>query len=385
MNTKTEYRSWIPVLLCCLSLAFVSGCGDDGPNQGTSTDATRTDAGNSQGHSHQEGPHGGEMLDVGDHAAHLEFLHDHDNGKIVLHVIGEDMKTPLNADNPPVINIKTADGPRQIESRAVEGASVYEATDPELMNADLDGQVILAAMGKVYYIPLPEPHDHAGGAGHAHVHGENTISHTAWTDDCEWFVELDTPSAGKDSGFAAHVTLLETFKPATAGRFRVEARSGSEVAETQAGAPARPGIFTPTIRFPKAGEWTLKLLFDGAGIQDSIDWTITVLDAGAQPEPEEDEEGLISFLKEQQWKVPFDTATVERRTKTDGEPGLFVPASSVVKTAGGNVVFVQADGESFERRSIKTGSSQGTLVEILSGIEGGERIVVKGAEHLLGG
>ncbi|MFH2001583.1 MAG: hypothetical protein ABIK28_18005, partial [Planctomycetota bacterium] len=88
------------------------------------------DAETAHGHAHMEGAHGGTLLEVGDHVAHLELIHDHENGKYVLHVTGEDMKTPLNADNPPLINLKTADGPKQIESRPIKGASTFEAEDP---------------------------------------------------------------------------------------------------------------------------------------------------------------------------------------------------------------------------------------------------------------
>jgi len=384
MNVKTNRCFWIPVLLCILGLLIVPGCGTDEPDQTSSEDTAAADTENAHGHSHLEGPHGGTLLDVGDHAAHLEVIHDHENGKFVLHVFGEDMKTPLNADAAPLINIKTADGPKQIESRAVEGASTFEAEDPGLKGDALEGQIVLAANGKRYYVPLPDQHDHSGDHGHAHAHGENTVSRTAWTDHCEWFVELDMPVKGQDLAFAAHVTLLESFQPATSGLFRVEARSGSRNAKAQADAPARPGIFTPTIRFPEAGEWTLELIFEGAGISDSIDWTVKVLDAGTHAEPEAEQEGLISFLKEQQWKVSFGTAWVERRESEGGKIGLFVPASSVVETPAGKAVFVQADGETFERRPVETGSSEGGKVEILSGIKGDERIVIKGVENLKG-
>ncbi|MFH1999839.1 MAG: hypothetical protein ABIK28_09170, partial [Planctomycetota bacterium] len=244
--------------------------------------------------------------------------------------------------------------------------------------------VVLAVTGKTFYIPLPDQHAHDDAFDHAHAHAENTISHTAWTENCEWFVELEMPIKGHDVCFAAHVTLLENFQPAKSGTFNVEAHSGSNTTETDADAPQRPGIFSPIIRFPAAGEWTLQLVFEDAGLKDSIDWNITVLDEEEQPEPEEEREGLISFWKEQQWKVPFGTAWVEKRDLAGGKSGLFVPASSIVENQTGKVVFVQVDGESFERRQVETGSSEGGKVESLSGLEGDERVVAKGVEHVKG-
>jgi hypothetical protein len=231
-------------------------------------------------------------------------------------------------------------------------------------------------------IPLHLHHDHGEDSGHGHVHGENTISHTAWTESCEWFVEIEMPIEGHDVCFAAHVTLLKDFQPADSGTFRVEAHSGSETAETAADAPARPGIFTPAIRFPRAGEWTLKLLFENAGLEDSIEWPITVHTEESHPEPEAEEEGWIAFLKEEQWKVSFNTAWPEVRKTGDGESCLLIPAAALVENQGGKAVFVQVNGESFDRRAVETGSSEGGKVEILSGIDAGERIVILGAERL---
>lgn len=57
---------------------------------------------------------------------------------------------------------------------------------------------------------------------------------------------------------------------------------------------------------------------------------------------------------------------------------MFVPASSVVEHHEGNTLFVQVDGESFKRRPVKTVPLKENRVEIISHIEGNERIVVKG-------
>jgi len=127
-------------------------------------------------------------------------------------------------------------------------------------------------------------------------------------------VELDNPQPGHAASFAAHITLLDDFKPVTAGEFRVEARSGSETATSHAAAPARPGIFTPSITFPTAGPFALVLTYTGpGGLTDSIEWTVEVHEHGEVPEPEEEDAGAISFLKEQQWKIPFATETATER------------------------------------------------------------------------
>jgi len=56
-----------------------------------------------------------------------------------------------------------------------------------------------------------------------------------------------------------------------------------------------------------------------------------------------------------------------------------VPDSSVVDDGGRPVVFVQRDGESFERRPVRLGSREGGYVHALEGVEPGERVVSRGA------
>ena len=56
-----------------------------------------------------------------------------------------------------------------------------------------------------------------------------------------------------------------------------------------------------------------------------------------------------------------------------------VPVSAVVDGGGRPVVFVQVAGESFQRRAVRTGPTERDYVQILEGIQPGERVVSKGA------
>ncbi|MDO9053793.1 MAG: efflux RND transporter periplasmic adaptor subunit [Gallionella sp.] len=58
---------------------------------------------------------------------------------------------------------------------------------------------------------------------------------------------------------------------------------------------------------------------------------------------------------------------------------LAIPASSIVDENGITVVFVQKEGESFERRVVEPGTRDGEWVGLRSGISNGERIVSIGA------
>jgi cobalt-zinc-cadmium efflux system membrane fusion protein len=66
------------------------------------------------------------------------------------------------------------------------------------------------------------------------------------------------------------------------------------------------------------------------------------------------------------------------KTQTHGA-ALVVPVSALIESVGNYSVFVQTEGESFEKRDITTGVDDGQMVEVLSGLIEGEMVVTKGA------
>ena len=56
-----------------------------------------------------------------------------------------------------------------------------------------------------------------------------------------------------------------------------------------------------------------------------------------------------------------------------------VPAAAVVDDAGRPIVFVQREGETFERRAVTLGARTGDLIQITEGVKPGDRVVTKGA------
>jgi len=61
------------------------------------------------------------------------------------------------------------------------------------------------------------------------------------------------------------------------------------------------------------------------------------------------------------------------------EDALAIPESAVIDEDGSPVVFVQIDGESFERRPVTLGLRSQGYVEVRAGLEPGDRVVAKGA------
>ncbi len=58
------------------------------------------------------------------------------------------------------------------------------------------------------------------------------------------------------------------------------------------------------------------------------------------------------------------------------------PATALMEEQGNFYVYVQTGGESFSKRKIKTGMSDGLWVEVLEGLRPGERVVTRGAYQI---
>jgi HlyD family secretion protein len=82
----------------------------------------------------------------------------------------------------------------------------------------------------------------------------------------------------------------------------------------------------------------------------------------------------VSFLSER----PSDAAEAEAK------PRLLVPKAAVRTDAGQSVVFVVRQ-DRVERRAVKVGAAQGDQVEIVSGVNSGDRVVVEGHDSLADG
>ena len=61
---------------------------------------------------------------------------------------------------------------------------------------------------------------------------------------------------------------------------------------------------------------------------------------------------------------------------------IALPETAIAEAQGVYYVYVQLDEECYERREVKIGASDGKQVEILSGIQPGERVVTRGAVHV---
>lgn len=186
--------------------------------------------------------------------------------------------------------------------------------------------------------------------GHAD-HGPEAEKITHFTDRTELFVEFPRLVAGEKSAFVAHLTRLADFKAVASAKVTVTLSGGGQADESfVVDAPTQPGIFRPVVVPKQAGERELSIAVAAPEftVQHPLGPVTVYADRKtADAAGGHDEDGGISFSKEQQWKVDFATSEVVKRAvrpavaatgvlraRPDGEAQLTAPAPGQVQPAG---------------------------------------------------
>lgn len=164
---------------------------------------------------------------------------------------------------------------------------------------------------------------------------------TQWVDGTELFLEYPFLVAGQQTGnWAIHLTDREDFQPIRAGTLTVSFMSGGVSAESfTVDAPLRDGIFLLDPAIERAGTYQVELTL----VSDQVNSRHVVPDvlvhqneAAALAFPTAEEVEGISFLKEQQWVIPFavqpaETHPVQGTTIAPGE--IVPPDGSLVRVS----------------------------------------------------
>ncbi|NGP75092.1 efflux RND transporter periplasmic adaptor subunit [Balneolaceae bacterium YR4-1] len=167
-------------------------------------------------------------------------------------------------------------------------------------------------------------HSHDGESDHSHGDGEPRLEGagviTQWTDKTELFMEYPELIVGQEATFAVHLTRLSDFQPISESevQFVFSSERGNEGALTETEVQI-PGIYGPDVVFERAGRYDLTIIIQGM-VDDTLQVNgIPVYDS-AEDVPAthgEEDPNLITFLKEQQWKIPFATQEVGRHTLSE--------------------------------------------------------------------
>lgn len=170
--------------------------------------------------------------------------------------------------------------------------------------------------------------DHEGDHAHDDEHGhsdEPALVYTDYNELTELFVEFPPLVVGKSSTFVSHFTRMDNFQPLTSGLLDVHLKTqGRTVARFRVREPARTGIFLPSVTPRNPGEYELILeLVDGDLHSIHNLGMVTVFsDEQSAVINQEEPEGDISYLKEQQWVNPFAITQSASRPLRRSVPGF---------------------------------------------------------------
>jgi len=196
-----------------------------------------------------------------------------------------------------------------------------------------------------------EGHSHGEGADHSHEapaeqtqqehsHGDGEDEHqhsqeattqtgssqregsgavTQWTGETELFMEYPEIIVGRQATFAVHLTRLSDFIPIASSEvyFTFRSDDGTEISARETEVQV-PGIYGPDITFRQAGRYDLTIEIYGM-VNDTLQVNGIPVYNSANEIPDahaEEDPNLITFLKEQQWDIPFATQVVQQRTLT---------------------------------------------------------------------
>ena len=152
---------------------------------------------------------------------------------------------------------------------------------------------------------------------------------TLWTENTELFMEYPALIVGQEAAFAVHLSDMKDFKPVIQGKLIcVFKKEAGEPVTVVAEEPSYPGIFRPVVLFKQAGVYEMQLKLQGQQVSDVINVPGIRVYAdesslgGTQEAVGNTGEDLITFLKEQQWKMDF-------RTEVVGKHKLFASVQAV--------------------------------------------------------
>lgn len=184
------------------------------------------------------------------------------------------------------------------------------------------------------------------GCGHSHDEDEHGHggdddelpgqSVTVWSEKHELFMEYRPLVVGQEASFAAHVTVLPSFKASEKGKVTVTVKMDGGQGPSGTSQEAKPpGIYRPKLVPGQPGKCRLVVAIADAGGEDSIDAGACevfadVASAKKALGEEEEAPGRITYLKEQQWKTEFANQAVAER---DLQPG--VRAAGEIRAAAG--------------------------------------------------
>jgi hypothetical protein len=173
---------WLPflslhrrILLPALCVLMAGCVGGQEYDTVTSEDADRAEAhADHDHHHHHEAPHGGHLIELGDHKYNAEVLLEGDPKQLVVYVFDAHAENAVAIDSPSITFALEEGEPIVLAAQPQEGdaegkASKFAAAETSLTDLEaLHGSVKVTIEGTEYVGELSHDHDH----DHDHAHGE---------------------------------------------------------------------------------------------------------------------------------------------------------------------------------------------------------------------
>lgn len=163
------------VLLSALCLLAAGCVGGEDYETVTTEDAERAEAhADHDHHHHHEAPHGGHLIELGDHKFNAEVLLEGEANQLVVYVLDAHAENPVAIESPSITFALDEGEPIVLEAQPQEGdaegkASKFVAASTSLTDLEsAHGSVKVAIEGTEYVGKLEHDHDH----DHDHSHSE---------------------------------------------------------------------------------------------------------------------------------------------------------------------------------------------------------------------
>lgn len=159
-------------------------------------------------------------------------------------------------------------------------------------------------------------HDAHSHDAHAHNHGSKSsepLTFTAYGDSLEIFAEIGKLHAGEESFILAHLTKLSNYKPLDLPEVKFTLDIAGAATQITA-KRVRPGIYRSHLTPSKGGKGKIVCKAQMGNTETTLSFPVSVCEAGhhhhAAEESHEHGSNMVSFPKEQSWKIDFATETV---------------------------------------------------------------------------
>jgi len=184
---RVPLTTWSPRALVCSALLLAGCAGNESYQTVTTEDAEHAEAHADHDHGHHhEAPHGGHLIELGDHKYNAEVLLEGEPKQLVVYVLDAHAENPVAIESEAIVFAVEEGEPITLKPQPQEGDSEGKSSKfvagGETVDAfgdieDVHGSIQVTIEGTEYTGELSHDHDHDHGdhdhGGHDHHEGDH--------------------------------------------------------------------------------------------------------------------------------------------------------------------------------------------------------------------